>query len=273
MLRQAAVRRGWAWFRSRHGRVRHGTARLGKVRLVEPGRGEVGQARAGRGMAGKLIDFPEGTGRTMAKTATVIRQADPTNDGAATIEQQQPFSVKVTVEGTRPFLFHRWSCDAVAEKAAANKGSRKKKEDDVESYVYRDERGVLCIPSLYFVRSIIGAAKFRQDPRSPRKSAMDLFTAGVLEENELCPLEGNPKTWEYLDRRRVLVQRNGITRLRPAFAKGWRCTTELAVTLPEYITEGFLREIMVDSGRFVGVGNFRPTFGRFSIVGWTRITG
>jgi hypothetical protein len=60
-----------------------------------------------------------------------------TNAAKRMIELTAPYVVETTVEGTCPILFHRWSCEAVAEKAKAKKGSAAKKTDDVESYVYR----------------------------------------------------------------------------------------------------------------------------------------
>src|SRR5881392_2062033 len=103
-----------------------------------------------------------------------------TNGGAYAIAFEEPYVVSVTVEGIAPLLMHAWNVEAVAEKASARKGSRGKKEDNLESYVYRDEKGNLCLPGEYFRQSIINAARFKQDPRSPRKSAMDLFKAGVM---------------------------------------------------------------------------------------------
>jgi hypothetical protein len=103
------------------------------------------------------------------KKATAI---GPVSNGAAQdIALSEPYAVKVTIEGTAPLLFHRWNVEAVKEKAGAAKGSRAKKEDNVESYVYRDDGGHLCLPGEYFRQSIIHAAKYLQDPRSPRKSA------------------------------------------------------------------------------------------------------
>jgi hypothetical protein len=101
-----------------------------------------------------------------------------TNGAAQAIEFSQPFTVDVTIEGTADLLFHRWNCEAVEEKSKAAKGSKAKKTDNVESYVYRNDDGQLCLPGEYLRQAIIHAAKFRQDPRSPRKSAMDLFKAG-----------------------------------------------------------------------------------------------
>jgi len=191
--------------------------------------------------------------------------AGATNDGKRTIELEAPYLVALTVEGVAPFLFHRWSVDAIAEKAAARKGSRAKKEDDIESYVYRDPvTNELAIPAEYFRQSLIHAAKYSQDPRSPRKSAMDLFKAGVVALTDLCPL--GTAAWDYLDRRRVMVQRNGITRTRPAMHAGWTAQMELQVLLPEYIGPALLGEVLQRAGKLVGVGDFRPTYGRFMVT-------
>lgn len=195
-------------------------------------------------------------------TATVV--AGASNDGEFAIETMIPYMVDVKVEGTAAFLFHRWSVDGVEAKSKAAKGSKAKKEDDLESYVYRDREGILCIPTEYFRMSIINAAKYKQDPRSPRKSAMDLFKAGLVGMTDLCSL--GVKEWEYIDRRRVMVQRNGITRHRPAMYSGWISAMTFQVLTPEYISPMLLNEVIQSAGRLIGVGDFRPTFGRFAVT-------
>jgi hypothetical protein len=187
-----------------------------------------------------------------------------TNGGAPTIAHSEPFTSKVSIEGIAPLLFHRWNPEAVTEKANAAKGSRGKKEDNVDSYIYRDDRGHLCLPGEYLRQAIIHAAKYLQDPRSPRKSAMDLFKAGVVVLTDYATL--GKDTWDYLDTRRAVVQRNGINRTRPAFHKGWRAAFEVQVLLPEYIHRDLLCLTLVNAGRLVGVGDFRPTYGRFQVV-------
>lgn len=190
---------------------------------------------------------------------------DPvSNDAELTIATGEPYAVTATVVGTSPFLFHRWSVEGVKAKGEAAKGSKAKKSDDLETYVYRDAAHMLAIPTEYFRMAIINAAKFRQDPRSPRKSAMDLFKAGVAGVEELCSL-GTEK-WDYTDMRRVMVQRNGITRHRPAMLAGWTVEIMLQVMLPEYIPSDMLNEVLQSAGRLIGVGDFRPTYGRFQIT-------
>ncbi len=196
--------------------------------------------------------------------AKVIQIKEPTNGGEDAISHSEPYAVSITITGSADFLFHRWNAEAVDEKAKASKNSKAKKSDDVESYVYRSDSGELCIPGEYLRGSIINAAKFRQDPRSPRKSAMDLFKAAVVVATPLASL--GVREWDYLDKRRVMIQRNGINRVRPAMKAGWAATFDLMIVLPEYVDRNALRETIESAGRLIGVGDFRPTFGRFGIT-------
>jgi len=201
---------------------------------------------------------------------------DVSNTGESTIIQDAPYRVDVEITGDSSLLFHRWQSDAVEAKANAAKGSKAKKSDDIESYVWRDDDGRICLPGEYLRGSLIdprnGAAKYVQDPRSSRKSALDLFRAGVVSLTDLAVItraDGSlADTWDYIDRRRVTVQRAGVTRERPAFNAGWKAEVSFMVLLPQYIGEPLLRRVLTDGGRLVGVGDFRPTFGRYSITRW-----
>jgi hypothetical protein len=193
--------------------------------------------------------------------------ADTTTAGAnEQIALGEPYAVHVELTGSSDMLFHRWNNEAVASKAAARKGSAEKKTDNIESYVWRDAGGDICLPGEYVRGSVIMASKFRQDPRSPRKSAMDLFKAGIISLTPLASL--GTKEWDNEDRRRVTVQRNGITRVRPAMRAGWKAEFDFMVNLPEYIDQAFFREVLGMAGRLVGVGDFRPTYGRFDLTGF-----
>ena len=195
-------------------------------------------------------------------TATAL--AELTNGAETLISEGSPYRVEVTIEGVTDLLFHRWNNEAVEEKAKAAKGSTAKKTDDVESYVYRTPGGNIALPGEYLRQATIHAAKFRQDPRSPRKSAMDLFKAAIVSLTVAADL--GTESWDYLDRRRVVVQRAAVTRTRPAMLTGWRATFQLMCNLPEYIPPQVLNEVIANAGRLVGVGDFRPTYGRFVVT-------
>jgi hypothetical protein len=200
---------------------------------------------------------------TNGRNAIVTAIEEVSNDAEAFINP--PYRVSVTIKGTAPILFHRWSCEAVAEKAAAAKGSEAKKTDNVESYVYRiKESNHLGIPGEYVRQACIGAAKYRQDPRSPRKSMMDLTEAILICETHLADL--GTAQWDYLDQRRVVVQRSGVTRQRPAMEEGWEASFEFCVLMPQYLPANDLLSLLNQAGMLVGVGDFRPSYGRFQVV-------
>lgn len=193
----------------------------------------------------------------------------PSNGGKQVVEAGIPYIAHATITGSADLLFHSWNCEAVEEKSKASKGSDAKKSDNIESYIQRDESNLICLPSEYLRMSVVNAAKFRQDPRSPRKSAMELFKASIVSLSPLCPVvnrDGNPTSdWDYEHRCRVQIQRNSITRTRPAFKSGWSAEVSLMVMLPEYIDPSLLHEVMSSAGRLIGVGDFRPTYGRFQV--------
>lgn len=205
---------------------------------------------------------------TKTKAAvTSIGGTSPTNDGSFTIDQSKPYVATVVLEGTSDILFHRWSNEDVKEKGDAAKGSKAKKTDNLEAYVYRCDDGTVAIPGEYLRGSILGAAKFRQDPRSPRKSMADLAKAAIVSLTPLASL--GLKTWDFEDRRRVTIQRNAITRCRPACKAGWRAEFDLMVNLPEYVGPQCLNELIQQAGRLIGLADFRPTYGRFQVIGFS----
>jgi hypothetical protein len=231
--------------------------RRGQAWCVLAWLGKLGCGGVGRGKGG----FSKGSPHFKGDKMDLVAKGDVTNDGERVIQTSSPFRVEVTVTGTADFLFHRWSCEGVEAKSNAAKGSKAKKTDDIESYVYRCEDGTIGIPGEYLRGAIIGAAKFRQDPRSPRKSAQDLYKAGIVSLTEVASL--GKTTWDKLHQCRVVIQRNAVTRTRPCFLKGWKASFIFMVLLPEYISQENLTEIINDAGRLIGIGDFRPTYGRF----------
>lgn len=177
---------------------------------------------------------------------------------------QKPYRVAVQLEGVCPLLFHRWNNESVEHKAKAKKGSVEKKTDDVESFLWRTPKGTVAIPGEYVRQSVIHASKYEQDPRSPRKSLMDLMKAALVSLTELA--DTGLKEPDYMDKRRVVIQRSAVTRTRPALKEGWKAGFILMVNLPEYLPAQRLNHILQQAGRIVGLADFRPSYGRFQVV-------
>ena len=210
-----------------------------------------------------------------SNTIQGIGGESPTNDAAEGIAMGIPYVARVTIEGVCPILFHRFSVEEVQRGSSESatpgrKGGRSKKKDNPELYVYRNEKNEICIPGEYLKQSCVNAGKYRQDPRSPRKSAADLYKAIVIPVTELATL--GKDSWDYLDQRRCVIQRAGICRARPAFQAGWRATLDVMIQIPEYLSPASFQSLLVDAGRLIGVGDFRPTYGRFNMVEFKIVT-
>lgn len=198
-----------------------------------------------------------------------VNESQVSND--ADLSLHRPYCVKMRLEGTQDILFHRWSNEDVQAKAEAKKGSEEKKRDNPEAYIYRNEEGYICIPGRYIVRSVVEAGRNFQDPRSKKKMAKDLVQAAVISDEVLSPilLKGKPThEWEYDDRQRVCIMRSAITRTRPAFRKGWEVDFTLISLVPDLVTPDFLRKLVDNAGLLIGMGDFRPTYGRFRVMRW-----
>ncbi len=194
-----------------------------------------------------------------------VDEAQITNGAKETIEAGIPYRLEVVIVGTAPLLFHAWNIESVAEKAAAPKGSKTKKQDNIESYVYRTPDGHLGVPGQNFAAAIQMAGKFMQDPRSPRKSAFDLCKAGVIPLSTIAPFLPETTKWDFEHACRVTVQRAGVTRVRPAMREGWRIGFDLLITTPEYLPPATMAHLIGQAGRLVGLCDFRPTYGRFAV--------
>jgi hypothetical protein len=199
--------------------------------------------------------------------AVVLDGTPLTNGGAWVLEGESPVKVRVSIVGTAPIIMHAWNIESIDEKANAPKGSKAKKTDDIESYVYRTEDGFLGVPGTNFHAALIEAGRRMQDPSSPRKSAKDLVRAAIVPLTVIAPFEPHTKEWDYEDARRVTVQRAGVTRIRPAMHSGWKLTFELLITAPHYVSPPVLATLVNTAGLLIGLCDFRPTFGRFVPTG------
>ena len=190
------------------------------------------------------------------------------NDGEGAALSSAPYQITFTIRGVADLLFHRWSNEDVAAKATAKRGSAVKKTDNLEAYIWRDDAGMVCLPGVYLHKALIEAGKFMQDPRSSRpKQACDLFKAAFVPVTLLCPL--GPK-WEIEDKRRMVVNRSGITRTSPGFKAGWEASFDFDVILPEYVSQEMFHEALSLAGRVIGLAQYRPTYGRFQVVKFAR---
>lgn len=196
-----------------------------------------------------------------------------TGKGAGLIAFEEPYMVEVKVQGIAPILSHRWDCDSVKIKDEAKKGSKAKKEDDIESYLYRTPEGYVAVSARWVIGALVNAARSLRDPRSPRKNGQDLVRAAIHPPAgvEVYPFLPKRKSYDYLDRQMERVQRQGITRVRPAFLVGWEAAVQVECLCPELLDAPTLGQLFMLSGRVCGWGDKHPTYGRFMVTQYKQV--
>lgn len=187
-------------------------------------------------------------------------------------------SLKVKWTGIRPLVMHNGlMADPTnpftkAIKEITKKGSKKLTEADFEARdkleweagLYWDDGVGVYMPSDNIERCIqLGAQKSRLGKD---------VQASVFVSDDIVKLDyEGPRDKEkmYKDkaftlRKGVKVQLARIIRIRPMIPTGWSIT--FTAEYDEHIvSEGNLRKAMEDAGSLIGLGDWRPKFGRFLV--------
>jgi hypothetical protein len=181
----------------------------------------------------------------------------------------------IQLDGTRPLLMHniRALGDPLHPVAKAIKrvsAKRKKTEEDhlemrkLEFFggLYMDDEEGPYVPAVNFMRCLVDAARITREGKNVER--------GVIVLNDIGRLEyGGPRTaeglWEDESFRSIEMVRVGqarVARCRPMF-RNWSTSFEAQVDTAIMSPEDF-DEILHKAGNMVGLGDFRPRFGRFT---------
>lgn len=163
----------------------------------------------------------------------------------------------------------RGSCDYLQHKRPLEAEDTSKRSGEIDhskewkTAVYSDKENGCYIPSKQLRASLVkGAVNFKIKGRMG-KTFKDLVNATIEIDPDKVPL--GKKEPDYIHEEFVKIQRNQILRRRPAFEKGWKAKFTLLV-LDDQMPLDKLKEILEYSGSFVGIGDWRPHFGRFEVV-------
>ncbi len=181
--------------------------------------------------------------------------------------------IKVRLEGDAPLLMHSGRLadplDQCAIDLAEVSSKRKKTKADHERMselewlggIYYDDKERPIIPAELLEACIRdGAKKVRKG-----KDA----TAGVIVEEDALLVYDGPKTVSklvgdkrFVDRRGVRIKQVRVMRTRPRFDQ-WSAEATVLYN-DEVVSERDLERWIADAGRLVGLGDYRPRFGRFT---------
>jgi len=165
---------------------------------------------------------------------------------------------KVRIEGTKPLLMH--APVGIGDKPTRRRGEHFDPLLEAESYIYKDPEGKICIPASV-MKACIRAAGYNYKVAGRRSSFGAMIRAGIEIQPEMIPLISD--SWK-VDTRTVVIQRQRILRNRPRFDK-WALEFEVVNNDPTVIHRETLEKILIDAGKYYGLGDFRPEFGLFEV--------
>ena len=156
-------------------------------------------------------------------------------------------------------------------RSSAAAGDRGTPLEIADSKLYRDVDGTISIPQPNLLRSIVDGGQFHKAGRSKittQKSSL-IYACVDIEGTMISIVHKEP--WR-VDSRPVRIPSTGgrILAHRPMF-DDWRLAFTVILDT-DIIGANLLRQIIDDSGRRIGLGDFRPgckgPFGKFVVVKW-----
>lgn len=185
--------------------------------------------------------------------------------------------IKLRLQGITPLMMHNERLadptGAWAKRLKAISKKRNKSDEDLEALkraeweggLYCDDNNAPAIPvDWVLAAALAGGRRYKIGP---------LIKAGVFtSKRDRFPLEFDFKKKTdldalyaagFVDYRGVVVGRARVMRCRPHFP-GWSTTVELAYD-PETIDREQLVQAIATAGQLIGIGDYRPRFGRFEV--------
>lgn len=185
------------------------------------------------------------------------------------------YTVECTVTGISPLMQHKYPMppDVLNPKGAIRVSGSRDFSEEWREYLYSTAEGEIYQPAAHFEAALIKAAMQFRITGKRGKSYGDLFKANVfVSPDQISHHATIPESLDldadkplYIDARPVIVARARVVRLRPTFKPGWSLSFEINV-LDDQIALDLLNDVLVLAGKAVGIGDYRPRFGRFMIT-------
>jgi|ERR1035437_4353997 hypothetical protein len=174
----------------------------------------------------------------------------------------------VSVRGIAPLMQARHLTPA-EEHAVTNRASSGKKkmkdfsdEEQMALHSYKNKKGQYIQMSEMFEAALVKAAtSFKMEGK---KSYKDVFKSGIL----IDPIEIVHESQKFtLDGRWGKNPNTGgaVWVVRPRIEQ-WSLSFEIQLLQDERVSNEILKEILEYAGIFVGVGSWRPKYGRFEVT-------
>lgn len=185
------------------------------------------------------------------------------------------YTVDCRIVGSAPLMQHRYPMPEFENLGKGGKKSTGAKDYTQEwrEYLYATKAGQIYQPAVHIEGAMIKAAANFKITGKRGASYKELFKAALFIGPDEIPhgvsvpdeLDADADKPLYLDCRPVVVQRARVVRIRPCFKAGWTLDFEITV-IDDELPSDIVQDALVLSGKAVGIGDFRPRFGRFAVA-------
>lgn len=190
------------------------------------------------------------------------------------------YTIDVEIEGVAPLLHHNFGAltQAALEQPAKKRTGAPDYSTEWKDTCYTDGNGNLVQPGIHLEMCMVKAATSFRIPGARGRTYKDLFSSSIFVRPDMLPhgikVPEKPKVNKtddpvYIDLRPVVVQRARVLRSRLAFAPGWKLKFQIDVQ-DDNIQLDVVQEVLTLAGQTVGIGDYRPRYGRFRIVHFDR---
>lgn len=186
--------------------------------------------------------------------------------------------ITIKITGNRPLLMHSLRLlnkfDPLTKEKARYTSVRKKTEaDEIEiqriewlGSLYHDEQLGPYLPAENIEAAIVEGAKLSKGGRDVKRGVSVMEDRVRLDYDGPRDIKGlyNGGDSKFIDARGVRNQSNRIIRCRPIFLK-WSATFTVDYDSTMIKSADALIGFISDAGRYCGIGDYRPRFGRFDV--------
>jgi hypothetical protein len=192
------------------------------------------------------------------------------------------YTIAATIRGIAPLLHHKFPLDTLAglmDGANRKSGSKDYSLEWMDTMYTSSDGQWLVQPASHIEGALTNAGAQFRVKGSRTKTYRQLMRAYVIvAPDEIvhgwngtplavpdATLLRTPTEALEVNIQRVIVSRSAVARARLQINAGWELSFEIQVN-DEQIRPDVLRTILDEAGHAIGIGDFRPRFGRFTVV-------
>ena len=187
--------------------------------------------------------------------------------------------IAITIEGVTPLLVNKFTDAAAQAATSGTRGSsagadRGTPREIAEAKLYTDDQGRFVVPQPNLLRCLVDGGSFHKVGKKQLTTKENSLIYACADIAGLSIPIRHKQPW-CVDIRPIVIPstKGRILCPRPRF-DDWSLDFELILDT-DIIGPNLIRKVLDDSGKKIGLGDFRPArkgpFGKFTVVHWTEI--